>query len=125
MLEYPHVFPTKSDFSKLCNMTDTHEPVPVKQVITGTWREIVAKWLFDQSVPTVLLFANFTAVVWGIPRYVIPAIQAGYRENAESLKRTEELRAEAIRLQFQLIFESHDRDRKAFERAMDALEQRM
>lgn len=118
------MFPTTSVFD-ITSMTDTQHPVPVKQVITGTWREIVAKWLFDQSVPTVLLFANFIAVVWGIPRFVIPAIQLGYSQNAETLRETERIRIEAAERQFQLMIQLHERDRQSFERAVDLLEQRM
>lgn len=103
-------------------MTDDHKeekpaPVPVKSVVAGSWREMGARWLFDQGVPTVLLILILSAVVWRGPQ-IATSFKEGYQTNAAALQRTTELYIEARDREITRILDSHERDRATFERAL-------
>ena len=98
------------------------EPVPVKPVIAGSYREMVGRWLFDQSVPVVLLFLILAATIYGIPNVALPRIEQGYKTNSDAMERTMKIYIESSKEQMKLILDSHDRDRKAFERVIDRRE---
>jgi hypothetical protein len=92
--------------------------------VAGTWKEMVLRWLFDQSVSTVLLIAILGAVGWGIPNYVLPSIREGYKNNSDSLRDTMKIYLEARDREMKLIMDSHDRDRQAFEKALEIVGRR-
>lgn len=100
------------------------KPIPVKQVLPETWQEMTLRWMFDQGVATVLLVCIMVAIVWGVPDHIIPAVQSGYRLNAESLERTTKLHVEARSKEVELLMQVHERDRQAFERAINVMERR-
>jgi hypothetical protein len=101
-------------------MTDEHKPtpVPVKPVVTGSWKEMLARWLFDQSVSTVLLISILAVTVYGVPKVVLPSVKDGYKENAESFERIMKIYVDANERQVKLIMDGHDRDRDTFEKSM-------
>lgn len=98
------------------------EPVPVRAV--ASWRNLLIKWVLEQSVPTVLLTSLLAASVYGIPNYVLPAINAGYEKHAAGFRESIENQAAHHEKQIQLILDAHERDRAAFERAITILERR-
>lgn len=99
---------------------DGRNPVPVKQVV-GTWKEIGVAWLTNQGVSTVLLVLILGAIAHGIPNYVLPAIQSGYEQNAAIQRDTLKIYTEARDRELKAFIDGHDRDRAAFEKAIDRI----
>lgn len=93
------------------------DPLPVRQV-NATLREAVLNWLLQQGVSTVLLLLILVALGYGVPNYVVPAIQKGYEQNSKSLERSLEMSITARDRELKVIMEAHDRDREAFRDAM-------
>lgn len=111
------------------------DPVPVKQILTGSWKEMGARWLFEQGFTGVLLISIVFLLGYGVPTWVVPTIKEGYRSNSESLEKTSklyvdafkdaaEIQATARERELKLIMDSHERDRDVLQRAVDALERR-
>lgn len=100
------------------------DPIPVKNMVAGSWREMIIRWLFDQSVSTVLLVLIFGAIVHGVPNYVLPSIREGYKSNSDALEKTTKLYLDARERETKLIMDVHERDRQAFERAVQVMERR-
>lgn len=97
---------------------ETAAPVPVKSVVSGTWKEMIVRWFYEQSVSTILLVGILTAIVYGIPTYVLPSVKEGYKTNTDQHEKVMRYLIDANERQTKMIMDGHDRDREMFERAM-------
>lgn len=109
-----------------CNMSTTEEhkitPIPVVPRVTGSWREIAVRWVFEQGFSNVLLVAILIASVLGIPKVLIPSIHDGYRLNAKALEESSKNHVESTERLINLIMINHEKDRQTFERAVEVME---
>lgn len=78
------------------------EPLKVDQVSKSP-RAAAIQWLSKEGPITVLLFLIVGLLAFGVPWYVVPAINLGYQKNAEIQKAT-----------IEMILESSKRDREMY-----------
>ena len=93
-------------------------PEDEKNIESGNWKAVAAKWLFAQGVPVVLLFILVIGLGYGVVVLVpwqIKTFQDGYeRLDAKHTEAVERMNA-----QHERVNASHDR---ALERVSDALD---
>lgn len=96
----------------------------IKALRTGDWKGAAVRWLVNQGVSTVLLFAilagGFYAAVVLVPQH-LAAINEGYREINEVNQRAVQQQREADATFRTLINASHDRALEQNARAIEKL----
>jgi hypothetical protein len=110
---------------------DKPAPVPVQPVVAGTVTQLFLRWLFEQGSTVVVLILILGVSYYSIPKVLIPTIHDGYRQNAESLQKSAETYTKSnekiatlIMENAQLYMENAQTERRALQRAVEAIEKR-